>query len=249
MINNLGKALVLVTAALSLAFLAWAVAIYTQTLDWGWKDPRKELGERVPSEIDKRIAAVKQAAAFRARAEAGVKEGRVNLARAEDDYAGNVLLYRDKLAELRSADGKIDIRGLKYEKGVLGRKDQQRATSPPVFDEKPLPGLEKSTAGYLKELEDLQARLVAITGEIDNLIKKENELTVNLNGQKDEDGKVVKVGLYELLEREKKTQEQIRAESDYLQPLWVEELSQAQHLMERMSQLEKRLKELKQNGQ
>jgi hypothetical protein len=247
MINHLGKGLVLVTAVLSVAFLAWAIAVYTQSIDWGWKDPRKELGDRVPSEIDKRTAAVKQAAGFRARAEAGARDGRVNLALAEDDYTHNVLLYRAKLAELRGADGKIAIQPLKYVQGVLIRKDP-RATAPPAFEEKPLPGLDKSTAGYLKELDDLQAQLVAITAEIDNLIKKEKELTVNLNGQKDEDGKVVKVGMYELLEREKKTQEQIRAESDYLQPLWVEELSQAQFLLDRMGRLDQRLKELSKNN-
>jgi hypothetical protein len=248
MMNHLGKGLVLVTAAASVAFLAWAVAIYTQTIDWGWKDPRKELGERVPSEIDKRIAAVKEANAFRARAEAGVKAGSADLARAEEDYGQNVLLYRAKLAELRGADGKIAIHEIKREKGVLIRKDP-RATAAPAFEEKPLPGVDKSIAGYWKELDDVQARLVWITGEIDNLIKKENELTVNLIGQKDEDGKVVKVGMYDLLEREKKTQEQIRAESNYLQPLWVQELQDAQFLLERMEQLDQRLKELKPHSQ
>ncbi len=247
MINNLGKGLVLVTAVLSVAFLAWAVAVYTQSIDWGWKDPRKELGDRVPSEIDKRIAAVKQAAAFRARADAGARDGRVNLARAEDDFTQNMVLFRAKLAELQGADGKIAIQPLKIEKGVLIRKDP-RATAPPVFEEKPLPGLDKSTAGYLKEFDDVNSQLVAITGEIDNLINKEKELTTNLNGQKDEDGKVVKVGLYELVEREKKTQEQIRAESDYLQPLWVQEVADAQFLLDRMSRLDQRLKELKQSS-
>jgi hypothetical protein len=245
MMNHVGKALVLVTAAVSLAFLAWAVAIYTQTIDWGWKDPRKELGERVPSEIDKRIAAVKEASTFRVRAEAGVKSGTANLARAEDDYAHNMLLYRDKLAELRGADGKITIKPLNYKQGVLQRTDNKRATAAPAFDEKPLPGVEKSAAGYQKELDELNAKIVTITGELNDLIKKENELTSNLNGQKDEEGKVVKVGMYELVEREKKTQDQIRAESDYLQPLWVQELDAAQYVLDRMGRLDNRLMELK----
>jgi len=244
MINHLGKGLVLVTTAVSGVFLAWAIAVYTQTIDWGWKDPRKELGERIPSEIDKRTAAVKDALAFKARAQAGVVNAAEGLAVAEKDYPHNVLLYRDKLAELRADPGKIKVVELKYDKNGVLVRNAPRATAEPAF-ETVVPGAEKSSAGYLAELKKVQADLDALTAEIKDLTEKEKELTVNLNGKKDEDGKVVKVGMYELLEKEKKTQEQVKVESEYLQPLWVRELVDAQLLLARMGRLDQRLAELK----
>ena len=73
-------------------------------------------------------------------------------------------------------------------------------------------------------------------------------MSVNLNGQKDEDGKLVKVGMYELLEREKKTQQQVKDEMEYLQPKWAQELLDAQFLLTRQGRLDQRLAELKRRG-
>jgi hypothetical protein len=243
MINNLGKGLVLFTVAASFLFLAWAVAVFTQTVDWGWKDPRKELGERVPSEIDKRIAAVKEALRFKARAEAGAKNAQESLAIAEQDFPRNVLSYQAKLNALRTAPGKIKVEPLKLDKGVLARTDQ-RATAGPVY-EGVVPGAEKSVAGYFADLKKVQLALDAATAQIKELTEKEKGLTETLNGLKDETGKAVKVGMYELVEKEKKTQEQVKAETEYLQPLWVRELVDAQLLIARMGRLNQRLEELK----
>jgi hypothetical protein len=243
MINYLGKGLVLVTVAVSGLFLAWTLAIFTQTVDWGWKDPRKGLGERMPSEIDKRIAAVKEALRFKARAEAVAKSAGDALVAAEQDFPSNVLSYQAKLKELREAPGKIKVVELKLDKGVLARASK-RATAGPVY-ENVVPGAEKSTAGYFVDLKKIQVAMDAATTEIKDLTEKEKELTENLNGKKDETGKAVKVGMYELLEREKKTQEQLKAEAEYLQPLWVRELVDAQLLIARMGRLDQRLEELK----
>ena len=51
---------------------------------------------------------------------------------------------------------------------------------------------------------------------------KEKEVTFILNG-KDDLGKVQKntVGIYSLLDAEKKAQDEARAEKEYLQPIWA----------------------------
>jgi len=241
MIDTLGKSLVLVTTAVSGVFLAWSIAVYTQTIDWGWKEPRKELGERVPSEFDKRVAAVKETATFLERGQAVAGDAADTLAVAEQDYPTNVLLYRNKLAELKSADGKIKVEELKYNNGVLARFPEKdpRATSPPVFNGV-VKDAEKSTAGYRKEFNKLDADIVAVTGKIDKMIKQEGELTINLNGIKG-----VKAGMYELQEKEKTMQDKLQDTMDKLQPLWVRELVNAQLLLARMGRLDQRLDELK----
>jgi len=239
MINYLGKGLVLVTMAVSGIFLAWAIAVYTQTIDWGWKDPRKELAERVPSEIDKRLVAVQDAVASKARAQVVAKEAADNLAVAEQDYDRNVLLFRAKLAELKSGEGKIKVVELKHDKGILVR-NEKRATAAPVF-EGVVPGAEKSTAGYLADFNKLQADLVAVTAKIDQAIKQESVLTIHLNGVKG-----VKPGMYELLEKEKKMQDELQEGMEKVQPLWVRELVDAQLLLARTGRLDQRLAELQQ---
>jgi hypothetical protein len=253
MINNLGKGLVLVTLAVSGLFLAWTIAVFLQSTDWGWKDPRKDLGERIPSEIDKRMAALNEAIKFGARAKASAKSAEDTLALAQKDFPRNVLLYQSKLKELRSGEGKINVMELKYDNGVLVRDPKSpqvgdpksaRATAGPVFDPV-VPGAEKSALGYYADFKKVQAAIAATSVEIQKLTEKEKEMTVNLIGQKDEDGKLVKAGMYELLEKEKKTQEQVKEEMEYLQPLWVQGLMDAQKLLARMGGLDQRLIELK----
>jgi hypothetical protein len=243
MINNLGKGLVLVALAISVLFLAWAVAIYTQAIDWGWKDPRVELKERVPSEIDKRLAALTEAMRFKARADAGVKSAEASLADAEKDYPRNVLLYRDKLHELQNGEGKIKVVEIKYKDGVPVRSDK-RATAPPEFDPV-VPGADKSVAGYFGDLKKVHDEIDKTAKEIKDLTEKQEVLTVNLNGHKDPKGNVDKVGMYKLLEDEKRRQEQVKEETEYLQPLWVRELVDAQLLLARQGRLDQRIQELK----
>ena len=63
--NNIAKTLVFVQVGLSLLAMTWAASLYFLATDWGMAKPRLEGTERVPSELDKRVAATKQA--FQAR--------------------------------------------------------------------------------------------------------------------------------------------------------------------------------------
>ena len=41
--NSLGKLLVLINLAASVLFMTFAGAIFLQKVDWGWKEPRKDI--------------------------------------------------------------------------------------------------------------------------------------------------------------------------------------------------------------
>ena len=71
-------------------------------------------------------------------------------------------------------------------------------------------------------------------------------LTFKLNG-KDKAGKVVegKAGLYELLEREAKAQNEAKFRKEYLLPLWVGALQEVDSFQERRQRLEATIDKLK----
>jgi hypothetical protein len=65
-----------------------------------------------------------------------------------------------------------------------------------------------------------------------------------LNG-KDKTGKVVKDGLYTLLEREAKAQNQAKFEKEYLLPRWVGALGEVRSFQERRKRLDETIEKLK----
>jgi hypothetical protein len=252
--NYLGKGLVLVNFLCSVCLLAWAGAIYAQKLDWGWKDPRKYLDERVPSEFDKRAAMVREALRGRDRAAAEVAAAQKDVSRYQDMLPRNHLWYNAELARLESADEDIEVLQVKTDKGQLVLDKQLR----PMLDKKvtftdgeaddpakKTTEVNRSFVRYRADLDKVRKASSAVTQNIKEQIEKQADLTVRLNGEKDDMGKVVKVGLYGLMEEETRTQDQLQKEMSYLRPLWVRELVDAQLLLERRMGLEARLRELK----
>jgi hypothetical protein len=65
-----------------------------------------------------------------------------------------------------------------------------------------------------------------------------------LNG-KDDVGKVVKKGLYALVDHEALTQARLRAEKKYLEPQWVGALEEIELFQDRRQRLESTLEQLK----
>ena len=70
--NRIGKTLVLLHTAVSIVALSWAVGLFFQFTDWGWKEARLKEGRRIPSEYDKRTAAFKEGVKARDIALAGL---------------------------------------------------------------------------------------------------------------------------------------------------------------------------------
>src|SRR5271165_5160726 len=101
--NRIGKILVVLNTAICLVALAWAIGLFFQITDWGWKEPRTELGLRVPSEYDKRAAAFKDAVRARDALMPALKPAQASLREAEARFPQNHLFYKAELARLESS--------------------------------------------------------------------------------------------------------------------------------------------------
>jgi hypothetical protein len=259
--NYLGKGLVFLNLLVSLFLFTWSGTIYLQAVDWGWKDPRQRLdGELVASEIDKRTALIKELLRLQSRADLRLTDTSdpktqqllPGLITTWISYqrllAANHLWYQEKLAELASAPGNIQVLYPKYDKiGGLALD----AAGRPIFDrpatlrtptgevklEKSYAVLRNERAKLLKEIDQVQVN-------IRQWVEKQKELTVKLNGTQDAAGKEILPGLYALLARENDIQSRLKEEKNYLEPLWINELVNAQLLLERQASLRVRLAEL-----
>lgn len=253
--NSLGKLLVLINLAASLMFMTFAGAIFMQKVDWGWKEPRKDItGEyRIASEIDQRNAAVKEAHQGVALVMPGLDRAQKELIDVEPRLPENHQWYVQQIDRLRNdtAD-KIDIRDFVI--GANGAPELDPKVDPkkdppvkPVGKPRlgnPIAGLSKSYQKYTADLKDLQEKIDVVLEGIKTEIDKEKELTFQLNG-KDNTGKVVQDGLYTLLEREAKKQNSAKFEKEYLLPRWVGALEEVELFEVRRQRLDATIQKLK----
>jgi hypothetical protein len=240
--NSIAKSLVFMQVGLALLAMTWAASLYFLATDWGMAKPRLEGTERVPSELDKRVAATKQAFQARDMVVPGVEKAQDKLYGTMTRFAKNHLFYRNTLARLRSGSGPIQVKDIKF------------TNDEPVFDAD-VAGIDKSYVEYRKELlgktdkseedpESLYNKLQVVNEEVRDLIQKNEKLTRQLNGT-DAAGKKVQLGLYDLLEHEAQMQTQIRFEKQYLEPQWAQTLEQRRTFEERRASLERTLERLR----
>jgi hypothetical protein len=242
MMNYIAKSLVFVHVGLSLLAMTWAAALFFLAADWGSTQPHKQGTEYVPSELDKRVVAVKQAYQARNMVVPGIEKAQDKLYATMRRFANNHRFYRDTLARLRSGSGPIQV------KEILFANDE------PKYDAD-VPGIDKSYLEYRKELlgkadkteadpEALYHKLQVLNEEVRDLIQKGEKLTRQLNGT-DAAGKKVQLGLYDLLEHEAQMQTQIRFEKQYLEPQWAAALEQRRSFEQRRANLERTLERLR----
>jgi hypothetical protein len=103
---------------------------------------------------------------------------------------------------------------------------------------------DKSHVAYLVDLDALVKQTRELAEKTEKVTEKKEKLTVQLNGVRDKDGKVLRKGIYHLLDVETEYQNKLKEELDYLRPLWVRELYNADLLRQRRDGLVRRLKEL-----
>lgn len=243
MMNSIGKSLVLIHVTLSLLALTWAAALLLQFIDWGWKEPRLDVNERVASEVDKRAAAITVAIRARNMELAPVKKSQEAMTAAMDRYAQNHLFYRNELERLKSAPGAIEVKDVKLVDGVLDL-DVPRIGAPKL--EQKIDGIDKSLVEYERLLygkDALYKQIGDLEVELRDLTAKAEGITRQLNGVDEAGAKTV--GLYTLLEDEAQMQARLRFEKEYIQPQWAEALERAQEFLERRERLEKTLERLK----
>jgi hypothetical protein len=251
--NRLGKALVLVNLTISLIVLTWALILFVRPVDWGWKEARrlwsaapegkKEANERVPSKIDERVAAYKELRGVRGSVLARVPAAEKRVDELTGHFGYNHLKYAEEMDRLARDKKPIVIKGVTYNKDGSIATQANKIYGLPLLSEA-VPGVDKSYASYLDELDARGKAMKKVAEALADILGKQEKLTAQLNGVRDKGGKVVEPGLYDLLEEQAQEQARLKAELDYLQPLWVYELYNAQLLRARRRGLEKRLIEL-----
>jgi hypothetical protein len=242
MMNYLGKGLVLVNLAASLILMSWSMAVYFQKIDWGWSEPRKVLEGRVPAEIDKRVAAVHEYLKTVGLLVTDLHAAQASLAQIEPSFAVNHVYYLKELDTLRNSPNPVVVKDLLFKNGALVLDPNTPVGVPKMGPV--IPELTKSEHQYQLVLKNLERKISEVNRELDAVLEKQKELTVKLNG-KDDTGKVVKVGLYGLLEREHQAQEKLREEREYVQPLWTEAMEELEVYQERHEALKRNLERLK----
>lgn len=254
MMNLLGKGLAVLTTALSVVFLVLALAVATNQIDWGWKEPRKDLDERVPSEIDKRLAAVAQTVQARDVARKRLAMAQKQRAGTEPVWVDNNLWYAARLKELFAADAPLPngVVPVKMVKGEAALDPDQPGR--PLLDGKltytdganEKTEVAKSYLAYHKDVDQLQKDLVKLNEDIVDLVQAREKYNQALIGLEDmATGKQIKPGLHKLLEQEADFQRQLKRELETMRPLWLQKLVDAQTLLEQQVRLESRLRELK----
>jgi hypothetical protein len=264
MINFLGKSLAFVHVSLSILLLGFAFAIYLNPVDFGWKEPRrfwndqpnkKEENLLLASEFDKAEAAVRKMARFRDEElyQLGVAEEK--LAAVEPWLGKNHIKGMDLLEKLESGKGAFNIDEVQFnEKGnlVLENDGPDKLGFPQLAAVKREIPINMSFAGYLVQLRKLDADIDKVQTVMKDLVAKEVTITLRLIGdtapdgtpRRHTDGSIIRPGWHYLIELEMDAQQQLKKELEYLQPLWVKELVDAQLLVGRRDLLLQRLAEL-----
>jgi len=224
--NRLGKILVVLNTVISLVALSWTLGLFFQITDWGWKEPRSELGLRVPSEYDKRTAAFRDAVKARDAVVPALKPAQASLREAEESFPQNHLFYKAELARLESSPDPIEVKYVK-KTGPLVLDTPGKSIGKPVLEEK-VEGITKSYDAYRAELKKINEENDAEIKSIRGWTDKAQAITFILNG-KDDTNKAVKntMGVYALLDVEKKAQDQAKFEKEYLEPIWAATLQEA----------------------
>jgi hypothetical protein len=244
--TTLGKVLVLLTTALSWSLAIWIYGAYTQSIDWGWKEPRKDVEKkRIPSEMDARKKEVETATAGAARAQAAVQSARKTLHDDRIQYPRNHLFYNTVRNYVTSAPGKIEVKEIKLNPNGSLVLAPPSPVGMPVF-ERPVSGLTRSEEGLHQELRDLQGQIDVEVATLKKLDQEQKTITLRLSPLKDAEGKILRKGLPDLDEVESQAQVKLREEIERIRPLWTRELANAQLLLDRRESLRRRLEELQQ---
>jgi hypothetical protein len=161
----------------------------------------------------------------------------------------------DLLEKLESGKGAFNIDEVQFnEKGnlVLGNDAPDKLGFPQLAGVNREIPINMSFAGYLVQLRKLDADIDKVQTAMKDLVAKEVTITLRLIGDTAPDGKerrhpdgsIIRPGWHYLIELEMDAQQQLKKELEYLQPLWVKELVDAQLLVGRRDLLLQRLAEL-----
>jgi hypothetical protein len=238
--TRLGKILVFLNLALSLAMAFWALGVYTHHVDW-WTPaatPDRAQGE-VFRRRDRILTQDQSSGLWRnvQTAETRWKSGTVALLTLQPWVPANAKWYQDQLTELH--DKADPAKALNYKDGLLVLDDKNRER-PTLVEAKDKGGQAlKALAAYQKEYDDKQKLLKETMDELNKWIKEDTDLTEKMVGDH---------GLRALLDQEVDKKRRVVAEIDDLKPQVVNSRVEGELLIKRRQALEERVKELQNTG-
>ena len=176
-----------------------------------------------------------------------------NLARIDGILGENHLAGAAALDKLEKGTGSFKVQDVKYDgnSGLVLKPGGHPQLGFPSLDSE-VAGLDTSYFEYSKKLAELDKEIQAIHAATEELIAKEKEITERLLGEVDKDGHpirdksgtVLQPGWRYLLEAEYQMQRDLQRELEYVEPLWLKELVDAQQVRSRRDTLVRRLNEL-----
>jgi hypothetical protein len=246
--TKLGKALVLFNLAFGLMLASWAFSLYANGIDWSdrkGKTPGEAGGEYAVHEaqLDELWKGIPPAQAnwLDERQKVLNEEARLAAERAWYDVemkhlyvAANAANPIGEIAFAQKDDDKNAIR-----KGQILLDDKGHPQLVPLRDPAGNPLL--SLAVYTKKDEDTLQSLEAVNKKQQEQIEKANELTDLIIG----DDKAGRRGLYRRYLDEKAKDEDMLAEQKLVRPQLINTVVEAELILKRKNQLEKRIEELK----
>jgi hypothetical protein len=237
----LGKILVLLNVLLSVLCLVFALGVFTNSINWGWKPEfhRQEFGTKVASELDKRKATLQDLAESRKRYSAAWLTARAKMIKSEANIAKDQLRYVKEVERIESGkESKIAEITTKNENQWLTEKNKK--IGQPLFQgnlTKSYEGYRTEIAGLTKEITDMKEKILAI------ILDKEKDFTEKLIGKEEKKGKREK-GLYALIRLEEEIQHRAEEEIKDLRDIYVQEQVDSELYLRRQRSLRLRLRQL-----
>lgn len=254
MINFFAKALVLFHTILSIAAMSWAIMIFLQAKDYGWREPAKEVFEydattgdpkswvRHASEIDKSQAALIDAKNGRDLTYTYVKPTLDEIRDNEAYLANNHLHYRAEMKRLQSGVGDLEVK--RFQDGGLILDTPTSSLGKPALEDKAIANIKKSYDAYGDDLKTLLKEEKKMDDEIQVDTVKTKAITAKMTGT-DEFNKYVQPGLYQLIDLEFKAQTQLKIEIDEIKPGWSKAIENARLYQSQRNGLQETLEKLK----
>jgi hypothetical protein len=270
MINIIGKSLAVLQFGMSVALMSLAGFMLVTDFDFGWKDPRRIYNDLpgkpkddnllVASDLDKAEAAMRKMIRFKEEELYQLGMAQQQLAQVQPWLAKNNIKGMEILERLENGTGTFEIEDLEADeaKGTYALEEDAPKDwgFPRLVAVKRENPINKSYATYLAELRSLDAKIDKEQKDIQDILTAEQIITLRVIGEmsvdgtpaRHDDGSIKKPGWYYLTELEMEMQKQLQKEIEYLQPLWLKELVDAQLVVTRRDLLVQRLNELNVKG-
>ncbi len=252
--NALGKTLVMINTLLAILALVWSTLLYLHPRDLGKLEPRKEYDYHVPSEIDKRMAALLQAYRYRdVETErvmpAKAKSETENLADIMKHITPNRFFYEQELTKLKSGLKEIEVCQLKLDANGMPELDVPKygkpILGPPEMNaEMPPKKITQTLEMIAKESKDLKNQFSELSKEALKTIEQSIEITIKVNGDTFNGNN--SRGLLDVREEEAILKRKLEEEKIYLLPILADIGLQVDNFIPRKLSLERTLYALRQ---